>query len=104
MKIREEMITRLEEADRLMRDNGSCEKWFYGSGDSLLPVVRGANGRLFQSLLEATGYGDADAAYLLRDGLSCLFALLVSCSSSLLSSFRCSVDGAARVQWDRPSR
>ena len=102
MKIREEIIARLEEADRLMRDNGSCDEWFHQCGDSLLPVVRGANGRLFELLLEATGYRDVDAAHLLRDGLS--FSFFVPRGSVVSCVFRCRLVGISRAQRDRYSR
>ena len=75
VKLREEMISKLEEADRLMRQSGTCASWFHGAGHEIRSVAGKSNGRLLKTLLEASNYEDAEAADLLRVGASMIGSL-----------------------------
>ena len=62
------MISKLEEANRLMRSSGLCDKWFGKSDAKVRGVASGANGPLFEALLKASGYVDRECTELLRKG------------------------------------
>ena len=93
MKHREDMVSKLEEADRLMRRSGACNTWFDGADEHVKQVAGGANGALFEELLVATGYVDVDCVSLLRGGVhdGCCMFPHVSCTC--LSRTRCGHGG-----------
>ena len=71
MAFREGVISKLELADEKMRANGIVDAWFRGSDVHVQSVAGAYNGHLLQSLLEATGYIDAECVELLRRGVHC---------------------------------
>ena len=75
---REAMISKIEEADELMRSSGLCAAWFAVADAELRGVSAEANGELFQQLAAATEFVDAGAVPLLREGVPSLYRLPVS--------------------------
>ena len=62
------MISKIELADKELRDSGLCRQWFEGS-DSVVNLVSGScNGHLFEQLLRAYGYHDWECVNMLRKG------------------------------------
>ena len=61
-------MSKLEEADRFMRQSGACSSWFDGAPHEVRAVAGSSNGRLLKALLKATDYEDVEAADLLRVG------------------------------------
>ncbi len=70
--VRTEMVSALEEADRLMRVNGVCEAWLNGCDPEIKAVCGTINGQLFSALLEATRFRDARCVDTLRKGAQLL--------------------------------
>ena len=75
---REEMISKLEEADDMMRRSGASASWFRGADAHTRRVAGGANGALFEELPAATDYVDVECVDLLREGGHSHVALLVA--------------------------
>ena len=71
MAEREQMICKLEEADRLLRQSGACMHWFGDADEELRKVAGDANGHLLQQLLVASNYCDIACVELLRRGSVC---------------------------------
>ena len=69
MAEREAIVVALELADTKMRESGLCHEWFQDCDEVTRRVSREANGQLFQDLLVAAGYRDAECVELLRQGL-----------------------------------
>ena len=65
---REEVISQLERADALMRASGMCTEWFAECDREMRAVVGASNGQLFEQLLKACKYKDAQCVELLRKG------------------------------------
>eukprot|EP00973_Karenia_brevis_P044278 6135689-Karenia_brevis.AAC.1 len=66
------MIANLEKAGASMKASGKSQRWFEGSDSELAKAVAGVNGKLFQTLLLATGYKDAQCVELFRTGTCCI--------------------------------
>ena len=79
MAEREAIMVALELANTKMRDSGLCQEWFNGCDEITRRVSREANGQLFQDLLVAADYRDADCVELLRQGL-CHACIRVGCT------------------------
>ena len=75
---REAMISKIEEADELMRSSGLCADWIAVADAEMRGVSAEANGELFQQLAAATEFVDAGAVPLLREGVPSLYRLLVN--------------------------
>ena len=68
MQQREEMISKLEEANATMWDSGKRAEWFQLRDAITKGVSAGVNGFLLQELLCASGHCDLAAADLFREG------------------------------------
>ena len=68
MRMREDTLTKLEEAGDRMRKSGLCRAWFGDADQCTLDVAGGCNGQLFEQLLTASGYHEVDCVNLLRGG------------------------------------
>ena len=68
MRVRNEMLSRLETWGQELRRNGAVEQWFDGADAATRAVSANVNGPLFAALLEMTGYEDKGAADLFRYG------------------------------------
>eukprot|EP00973_Karenia_brevis_P093203 12416188-Karenia_brevis.AAC.1 len=65
---REQMVNKLEEADRSMRASGLQKRWFSESDEATRGVASNCNGALLEILLKATKYDDWECCYMLRHG------------------------------------
>eukprot|EP00973_Karenia_brevis_P005272 721886-Karenia_brevis.AAC.1 len=66
MRDRESVISRLEEADRRMRNSGLQREWFKGADEKITAVAGCVNGALLEALLQATDYADVGCCELFR--------------------------------------
>ena len=100
MAAREEMIAKLEDADKAMRASAMCAAWYDGSDVDVKMVAGDSNGHLFEQLLVATEYCHVAFVEQLRGGaLACVlaFRLMLCCVF-----VRRHVDGGGvTVQWYR---
>jgi hypothetical protein len=68
MQKREAMISQIEEADTKMKLSGLRNDWLAAADAGVRGVVAEANGELFEQLAARSGFRDAGAAPLLREG------------------------------------
>ena len=65
---REVIMQRLEAADRVMRKNGLCDKWFEGADHQVRRVAASVNGIILEDLCRAVEYTDSSCVELFRKG------------------------------------
>ena len=68
MSQREAMISKLEEAGSKIIASGRNDSWFQGCDSTTRGVSKNVNGYLFQELLLASGYQDAECIEFFRSG------------------------------------
>jgi hypothetical protein len=99
MQQREEMMSKLEEANAAMWESGKRAEWFQRCDGITKGVSAGVNGYLLQELLCASGHCDPAAADLFRNG-KCLHACFTyGCNAMVVSQVpTCWVNWHA-VEW-----
>ena len=102
MSKREQMVSKIEEANAALRESGLSDAWFGDADATTLAVSGVCNGHLMEQLLRASAYEDMDCVNLLREGGCCRsrsppFVLV-------FARIRC--DGLWRLaaQWHRQGR
>ena len=68
MRLRDNMLSRLEAWGQALRRDGAVEQWFAGADDATRAVSADVNGPLLAALLDMTSYDDTAAADLFRYG------------------------------------
>ena len=68
MRLRDNMLSRLETWGQALRQSGAVEQWFAGADAATRAVSADVNGPLLAALLDMTSYDDTGAADLFRYG------------------------------------
>ena len=79
------MLERMRQAGGAMRASGLHDAFYQGCDEEVRSVSGQAQGHLFRTLLEASGYVDPSSVDLLRHGASVFCLYLCTCACVLLS-------------------
>ena len=95
------MLQRMREAGDAMQASGLHDAWYKGCDEEVRSVSGTAQGHLFRTLLEVSGYVDPGSVDLLRHGAFVFRMCMCNCACLLFFLHRAADAGRARMQWRR---